>query len=304
MIDETKLIRLLTEETKDIEITSGFNMFLIFVKNNKRPATYQYYKVLLTRLNNYLTNKNIFWFKQITNPVIQSLINFNKSRNLKNSTINKQLTAIKTIINFLVDSEIISRPSVKINKLKEEIPKIQIVQKEVLNKIFSYLKTIDNISMHCAFMLLISTGIRRTELMNIKVSNIDLNNNQIYLEHTKSGKPRYIYILNNEIKNLIIKTMNMYPNQTHLFYSRVKNKRATTSTLDSFFYKLKKELKLDNLSPHKLRHTYATILMENGADFNSVRILLGHTTTIMTQRYIQVTNERLHKINNTFNPIK
>ena len=80
MIDETKLIRLLTEETKDIEITSGFNMFLVFVKNNKRPATYQYYKVLLTRLNNYLTNKNIFWFKQITNPVIQSLINFNKSR--------------------------------------------------------------------------------------------------------------------------------------------------------------------------------------------------------------------------------
>ena len=67
-----------------------------------------------------------------------------------------------------------------------------------------------------------------------------------------------------------------------------------------FLAHIKKDLELKTLSPHKLRHTHATMLITNGADMNSIRLLLGHSTLNMTQRYIQMTNNKLKNINNKF----
>ena len=111
-----------------------------------------------------------------------------------------------------------------------------------------------------------------------------------------------IYIITDEIKDLITELENQIPNQKFLFYSSKTNGYVTPNTVSSYFAKIKKDLELKTLSPHKLRHTYATILINNGADMNSVR-LLGHSTLYMTQRYIQMTNNKLKNINNEFNPL-
>lgn len=302
-IDSIELIKFLTKETKDIELEPGFNMWLNHVKINRRPATYQFYKCKVSRLLTYFNERNIYSFQKLDSVVMANYIVYCKNRGLKNTTINKTVIMIKSTINYLVNLDIITPINLKTEKLKEETPNIETISPENLKLIIEYLEAKGDPSMYCAFMLMLTTGVRRTELINIQVKNIDLKSDQIYLERTKNGHPRYIYILDDKIKSLIVETMTQYPNQDYLFYSRLENKRATTSTIDNYFHKIKRDLGISTLSPHKLRHTYATMLIEQGADYNSVRLLLGHETWDMTKRYIQVKNSKLHAINNSFNPM-
>lgn len=222
---------------------------------------------------------------------------------MSNTTINKHITTLKICINFLNERKLTNVYVPKKIKLPETQPKIEIIETEILKEILIYLDQNKNKNMKLCFLLMLTTGIRRTELTKIKVNNIDLKNGQIYLEDTKNHKPRMIYVITNEIKNLIIELENQIPNQKFLFYSSKTNGYVTPNTVSSYFSKIKKDLELKTLSPHKLRHTYATMLINNGADMNSVRLLLGHSTLYMTQRYIQMTNNKLKNINNEFNPL-
>ena len=81
--------------------------------------------------------------------------------------------------------------------------------------------------------------------------------------------------------------MNSKPNSKYLFVT-LEGKQLTTAAIQSLFMRIKKELNVETLSPHLLRHTYATMLMEETHDIEQVRILLGHTTYEMTKRYLHL----------------
>lgn len=303
MIDAKKLLKLLLEDTKDLEIETGFKIWLKFVMINKRLGTVDYYQKILKRLYLDLKSFKVITFQAITNDTIFQLTSLYKERKLSNNTINKFLTAINTVVNFLVDNDFITRPNFKIKKLKEEIPQIEIIDSRDLDTLIDYLNQSNNIQLKLVFYLLLTTGVRRTELANIEIKNIDLKNNAIFLSHTKNGIPRDIFLID-EIKDLVIANMHKYENQTFLFTRTNSNEKISTSTIDYYFKKIKKDLNIKVLSPHKLRHTYATYLVRNGADLNSVRLLLGHTTLSMTQKYLDFQNSLLKKVNKTFNPLK
>lgn len=223
--------------------------------------------------------------------------------NFFNRTFNSNILAILVAGFFIALSiDFITRPNFKIKKLKEEIPQIEIINSCDLDTLINYLNKSNNIQLKLVFYLL-TTGVIRTELANIKIKNIDLKNNAIFLSHTKNGIPRDIFLIN-EIKDLVIANMHKYENQTYLFTRTNSNEKISTSTIDYYFKKIKKDLNIKVLSPHKLRHTYATYLVRNGADLNSVRLLLGHTTLSMTQKYLDFQNSLLRKVNKTFNPLK
>lgn len=302
MIDEITLIKFLTSQVKDLNINEGFTLWLNRVKAQQRKDTYFYYVKIFKHLSSFFEIYNIKSFHDLNNNIIYQLIAFFKAKKLSNNTINKYLQALKSVIKFLDESDIINAPNLKIEKLKYQEPQIEIVDMETVKRILDYLKSSNNHQLICAFMLILTTGIRRTELINIEIANIDLENNYIFLSHTKNGHPRNIYILE-EIKPIIRKIMYRYPDQKYLFLRHNKNQQASTSNIDSYFAKIKKDLGIKTLSPHKLRHTYATYLVLNGADLNSVRLLLGHTTLAMTQKYINFQKQYLMKINRLCNPL-
>lgn len=289
--------------TNKITINDGFNTWLIHVKGHRTIETYNYYLKHYNSLIDFFKSNNINYFNDINISTFDLLIVFLRNKNLSNTTINKYLTTIKVCINFLNNRYSTNYFIPRNIRLTETKPRIEIIEMEVLTKILDYLNKINNDNMKLCFLLMLTTGIRRTEITKIKVNNIDLNNNQIYLEDTKNHKPRFIYILNDEIKLLVSKVMNQIINQEYLLYSSKSKDYATPSTISSYFTKIKKDLKLKTLSPHKLRHTYATFLINNSADMNSVRLLLGHSSLYMTQRYIQMNNNQLKDINNKFNPL-
>lgn len=289
--------------TTSLTIINGFNIWLTFTQAQLSEDTYKYYLKHFKCLKDFFQNNNIEYFDQITTYTFDAIIVFLKNKNLSNTTINKHITTLKICINFLNERKLTNVYVPKKIKLPETQPKIEIIETEVLKEILIYLDQNKNKNMKLCFLLMLTTGIRRTELTKIKVNNIDLKNGQIYLEDTKNHKPRMIYIITDEIKDLITELENQIPNQKFLFYSSKTNGYVTPNTVSSYFTKIKKDLELKTLSPHKLRHTYATILINNGADMNSVRLLLGHSTLNMTQRYIQMTNNKLKNINNKFNPL-
>ena len=289
--------------TTSLTIINGFNIWLTFTQAQLSEDTYKYYLKHFKCLKDFFQNNNIEYFDQITTYTFDAIIVFLKNKGLSNTTINKHITTLKICINFLNERKLTNVYVPKKIKLPETQPKIEIIETEVLKEILIYLDQNKNKNMKLCFLLMLTTGIRRTELTKIKVNNIDLKNGQIYLEDTKNHKPRMIYIITDEIKNLITELENQIQNQKFLFYSSKTNGYVTPNTVSSYFTKIKKDLELKTLSPHKLRHTYATILINNGADMNSVRLLLGHSTLNMTQRYIQMTNNKLKNINNKFNPL-
>ena len=289
--------------TTSLTIINGFNIWLTFTQAQLSQDTYKYYLKHFKCLKDFFQNNNIEYFDQITTYTFDAIIVFLKNKGLSNTTINKHITTLKICINFLNERKLTNVYVPKKIKLPETQPKIEIIEMEVLKEILIYLDQNKNKNMKLCFLLMLTTGIRRTELTKIKVNNIDLKNGQIYLEDTKNHKPRMIYIITDEIKDLITELENQIPNQKFLFYSSKTNGYVTPNTVSSYFTKIKKDLELKTLSPHKLRHTYATMLINNGADMNSVRLLLGHSTLNMTQRYIQMTNNKLKNINNKFNPL-
>ena len=289
--------------TTSLTIINGFNIWLTFTQAQLSQDTYKYYLKHFKCLKDFFQNNNIEYFDQITTYTFDAIIVFLKNKGLSNTTINKHITTLKICINFLNERKLTNVYVPKKIKLPETQPKIEIIETEVLKEILIYLDQNKNKNMKLCFLLMLTTGIRRTELTKIKVNNIDLKNGQIYLEDTKNHKPRMIYIITDEIKDLITELENQIPNQKFLFYSSKTNGYVTPNTVSSYFAKIKKDLELKTLSPHKLRHTYATMLINNGADMNSVRLLLGHSTLYMTQRYIQMTNNKLKNINSKFNPL-
>ena len=286
---------------KDLLLEIGINHFLNFSKINKRPATVEFYERKFNQLIDYFHQRNIFYISQITNEVLITYITEQQHKGLKATSINKNVGAIKALINYLTENEMINPITIKVKKLKEIIPQIETIDLETIKEIILHLRKHHSIQHQLIFELIVATGIRRTELIFIKRNNINLDDNSIYLERTKNGHPRYIYF-SNLIKELIVYEIKNKPTSEYLFVNHYGN-QLTTSAIDSFFLRIKKELKIDILSPHKLRHTYATVLLEKEKDMEQIRLLLGHETYEMTKRYLHVNEKKLKETSLNLNPL-
>ena len=155
--------------------------------------------------------------------------------------------------------------------------------------------------------LLYATGLRISELTNLELSQIDLKRGLIKILG-KGGKERIVPIgetaldwvrdyLDNVRKDIINKNDNIY-----LFLSD-KGTKLSRKLCWNFISSYSKQV-LDNkyISPHSLRHAFATHLLNNGADLRSVQMLLGHSSLSTTQIYTHVAKERLIKFHNKFHP--
>lgn len=287
---KNKILELLMNDNKpDITFSKATQEYLNYVLATKSKATYEMntsHIKLINKTFNYLGVINV---SQINNDIINQFINCKKELGYKNATINKELGLINRIIRPYND--------LKISKLKETQPKIEIIQNDDIARIVKYANRLKPQN-RLIVLLLIATGIRRTELTKIKLCNIDLENNSIYLEDTKTSKPRFIYF-DNQLKQLIEK-------QTHCvneYLFEYKNNQISANQISCIIKRIKKDLNIKNLSPHKFRHTFATHLILNGANIDETANLLGHSNYNMTKRYIHINNDHLKKTSQNYNPL-
>ena len=202
-------------------------------------------------------------------------------------TINRKTSSLKSYFNFLVRTGSISKSPLKGHKnLKTNGKLVEPFTEKELDEIF---KNFSNYGANdrdkLVIELLYSTGIRREELINIKVSDINFENKLIKIKG-KRNKERLVPILPSlklSIEKHLLKNKSKY-----LFSSKDGNmisKSTIYRIIKKYFRKVSTKVKL---SPHVLRHTFATHLLNNGADINSIKEILGHSSLSSTQIYTKI----------------
>jgi integrase/recombinase XerC len=229
---------------------------------------------------------------------------------ISNASINRKIAALKSFYKFLLKTkQLDSSPLLKHKALKSP-KKIQIPFSEkeldmVLNQI-TYKEGFEGVRDKLIVDLFYTTGIRRTELIHLKTQNIDLSTNTIKVLG-KRNKERIIPILpiiKKQVQKYVIEKSSIKQDKGDDYFFILLN---GVKLNDSFVYRLinyyfSNVSEKVKKSPHILRHTFATHLLNNGADLNSVKELLGHASLASTQVYTHSSLSELKKIHENAHP--
>jgi len=247
------------------------------------------------------------------------LVNYNQIRSwivslsddgISNASINRKVSSLNSFYKFLLKTKQIDTSPLLKHKALKVPKKIQIPFSEkeldmVLNKIM-YKEGFEGVRDKLIVDLFYTTGIRRTELINLKIQNVDLSNKTIKVIG-KRNKERIIPILTiieEQIKKYLSQRSSIHELKDNEFFFLLSN---GVKLNDSFVYRLinyyfSNVSEKVKKSPHILRHTFATHLLNNGADINSVKELLGHSSLASTQVYTHNSLAELQKVYNNAHP--
>lgn len=238
-------------------------------------GTYRCYKCHLDYICNWLFSKKVFDDSQINIDVMSKFILSQHYVGVKNSTINKRIKPFKLMFKFNnIDNEIFN-----VAKLKEDKTTFTALSKFELNTLVVYLnRSKMKLQNRLLIFLLVDTGMRVNELLNIKVQNINFSNNTILLETTKNKISRFVPFT--DATAVLLKeylfTCSASINLFNLKYSTVR----------SLFVRIQKHLNFSKFHPHMLRHTLASKLHSNGVSVLIIKEIMGHTNVSTTERYI------------------
>lgn len=275
----------------NIHINIAYNNFIQKAKCTCRESTISYYNKKFKLLNETLADIGINNLSDINKVIYNKIILILKNNGYKNNTINKVCDLLKSIFKTNVDLGFIqSNPLTGIKKLKEENPIIIIIKRLIIKRIFNYLfdlkENFFNIRNTLLILLLNDTGVRINELLHIKWKNINIEEQTIYLDFTKTIKTRFVYF--QEItKRYILKFLSYHSKKCEYLFITKNDKQLKADSVYDFISHVKQKLNIEsNISPHKWRHTFATKLIEENVNLNSIMKVLGHTQYSTTARYL------------------
>ena len=272
--------------------------FLYFLKKelNYSDYTIKNYQLDLTDFFKYVNKSNIDFFN-IKNTHVRGYLKYLDTCNLKNTTISRRISALRTFYNYLLEKGFVKSNiflNVKNPKLEKKLP-------NYLNytEIEELLASIDTSSSEGLERRLLvemfySTGCRVGEMVNIKISDIDFSSKTIKVMG-KGSKERIVYYGDYASKYLEDYLKNK-DRKGYLF----TNKRGEKLTIEEVEYIVRDIMKhisiKTHVTPHTLRHTFATHLLNNGADIRTVQELLGHANLSTTGIYTHVSSDRLKDV--------
>ena len=243
-------------------------------------------------------------------PQIRNWIVSLSEDNLSNPSINRKISSLKAFYKFLLKTKQIDiSPLIKHKALKTpKILQIPFSEKEVDNVLhhIRYPDGFEGIRDKLIIDLFYATGIRRSELINLKINNIDHYNNTLKVLG-KRNKERIIPVLpiiSEQIKNFTTERTRLEAiTDPEYFFLTTKGNKLNDSfvyrLINNYFSNVSEKVKK---SPHILRHTFATHLLNNGADINSVKELLGHSSLASTQVYTHSSLAELKKVYGNTHP--
>lgn len=286
----------------------AIDKFKRYLEFEKRYSTHtlKAYKKDIEQFFSFL--KNIYAIESIklaNQVIIRSWLISLKEESISTRTINRKISSLKTFFRFLIkEGEINENPMLKIlsPKTSKKLPIfIEEEKMEILFEEIDFGKGFEAARDRLILEILYSTGIRLSELINLKIGDIDFKRYQLKVIG-KRNKERIIPFtkdINNLILNYITLKNNHFKNlitENYLFVNKNGGK-----TYPKLIYRvvnnyLSKITTLKKLSPHVLRHTFATHMLNSGAELNAIKELLGHSNLSATQIYTHNSIEKLKKV--------
>ena len=291
----SKLNELIEEFLRYLLIDRGYS-------NN----TIESYRRDLEKFLEFNKNKDI---NNISNEDLKKYIKHLNNENLNEKSIARNISSLKSFYKFLVINKYIDNnvsDVLYLPKVKKSLPNI-LTEDEILKLLD--IKLIDNFSYRNKAMLelMYATGIRVSELINLKLQDIDLNQD-IIRTFGKGSKERVIPIgdyAREYLEKYILEYRGSMLKKEISEYLFLNNhgKQMTRQGFFKLIKKIAKEKRINKeLSPHTLRHSFASHLLKYGADLRTIQELLGHSDISTTQIYTHITNEELKKNYNEFHP--
>ena len=290
--------------------------FLKFLKFEKRLSihTIKSYSIDLNQfIKFYQVYSKKTTLKDVDHRSIRSWIVDLSLKKLSNRSINRKIATLKSFFKFLIKREFISvNPTNKIRSLKTNSLLPKFIKEKDMKFFFKNLKSENNFKGQRDLLiieLLYGTGIRVSELINLKSK--DFNNEKEEIKVLgKRGKERIIPLNNQSIKQIKIRGLQ----STKKFQNYIQIKKKTPIIKNEYLIttikgektypmlisrivkkNISQLINSENYNPHLLRHTFATHLLNRGADLNSIKDLLGHSSLASTQIYTHNSIEKLKK---------
>ena len=264
-------------------------------------------------INNYLNDVNDFMEFINVNKIniysikyndIREYLNYLYSKNLSKSSVSRILSTLRTFFKWLVrENKIKSNPMELITSPKKDKKLPTYLNHDDVEKILNIpdIKTPLGMRDSAILEMLYSTGIRVGELISIKISDINYSEKTINV-FGKGSKERVVLF-----GDTLLEKLTLYIKKGR--YELLKNKQSnilflnhhgnplTERGIEDILNRIIKKGGLEfTIHPHMLRHTFATHMLDNGADLKVVQELLGHENLSTTQIYTHVSNERLRKV--------
>ena len=293
-------------------LLKDFKNFLKFERNLSENSTQSYIQDL-QKLIRFLSDNNINKkFSEINSTVIREFI-YQQTKLIKPSSQSRLISSLKNFFDYLIIEKIIFiNPinSIQYPKIATKIPETLSTQE--IDKLIDYLKKSKKNSLrNCTILeVLYSCGLRVSELTNLNISDIFFDDFLIKILG-KGRKERFVP-MSKIVKDMIKDYLNSERFNTitkkgfeDILFLNNRGEKLTRVMIYTILNIAKKGIGIKKkVSPHILRHSFATHLIENGADISSIQHMLGHTNITTTERYLHVSKEHLVDTIKRFHPKK
>lgn len=315
-----------------MDLKTYLNEFLehLEIEKNRSQATIQNYRFYLERFVGWTGEHRVTKPGHITAELIRQYrlwlnrLTDTRGEALKKNTQNYHLIAIRSWLKYLAKRDIPALAAEKIELMKTPERQVEFLDGDDLRRLLEAPTKIDEPAIiqkrdQAILATLFSTGLRVSELANLKIENVNLEKppKDMLTEFTVRGKGRKLRVvfLSPEARELLksytalrrdvspylfIRHDRAHKKQTE----REKKEGGTPLTPRSIERTVKKYAKVAGItkkvSPHTLRHSYATDLLQGGADIRSVQALLGHASITTTQVYTHITDPHLREVHRAF----
>src|SRR3989344_3651551 len=216
-----------------------------------------------------------------------------KRRGYSEKTIKSYTYCINRFLKFTNKTlDKISKKDVKYSKIPKNLPLV--LTREELKRLFA---TIDNEKHKLMIKLMYSAGLRVSELLNLKTNDLEISKGYGYVRKGKGNKDR-IFIIASSLKDDLIKLISLKKlNEFEYLFINNRHTKYNVSTPRMLIKKAAKEARINKkISPHTLRHSFATHLIENGYSISEVQALLGHKSPETTLIYLHTSLPNMIKV--------
>lgn len=285
-------------------------LFLQFLENEKRASanTLQSYKRDILQYQEYINDNDLNYLK-VDSDDLNSYFEYLKKQGRKTSTISRAIASVRAFYQFLVRTKKIKKDptaEVKTPKIEKKVPSI-LTQKEV-ELLLDQPKCVDLKGIRDKAMLefTYATGMRVSEIIALNIEDVNIEDEFVFCHY--GYKKRTI-----PLGKMAVKTLADYIKRARPILIKTEEEKALFVNLSGErltrqgFWKIVKYYKeqaniTKDITPHVLRHSFATHLLQNGAELKAIQMMLGHSDISSTQVYMQFQNENIKDVYNKTHP--
>ena len=279
-------------------------LFLEFLQKDKKLSnnTLQSYKRDITQYESYINEENL-QYQKVNKEDIKKYLDNLKNIGKKTSTISRNLASIRSFYQYLLRVKKIKEDpteGIQSPKVEKRVPSVLTSQEVEL--LLEQPKSVDLKGIRDKAMLefAYATGMRVTEIITLDIDDVNLKEGYVNCKHTNKQR-------NIPLGAISIKAIKEYIEKARPYliksedekslFVNINGKRLTRQGFWKIvkFYKEQAHIEKD-ITPHVLRHSFATHLLQNGADLKAIQVMLGHSDISSTQVYMQFQDERLKNI--------